>query len=376
MQPYGMSMDQKSFEADVRPSYQNSKPLYDQWVEAQNIPVIREFYIEDLRTVPLKPWAFKGGKGAILNLIGTGDVNDGYLSEIPPGQKLKPQRAMYEELIFVLEGHGSTSVWNDDNKKVTFEWGPGSLFSPPLNTWRQHFNGSGDKSARFLGVTSAPPLMNLFRDLDFIFSTPFSFKNRFDADSDSFSGKGKTWMAKNRPVWESNFIPDVRSLEVFAWKERGGGGGNIMIELSENCMSAHISEFPVGTYKKAHRHGAGAHVVIIGGEGYSLMWPEGEEHKRFDWRDGSVVGPPEDWFHQHFNTGATPARYLALKARGRKHTRPWGSKMYAVDASTEEGGDQIEYEHEDPAIRRMFEEALAMNGVACRMPPVAVKKIA
>ena len=126
-------MDQKEYEADVRPLYA-AKPLYEQWVTAQNIPVIKEFYIEDLRTVELKPWTLKGGNGAILNLIGTGDVNDAYLSEIPSGQSLKPLRCMYEELIYVVEGSGSTSVWNDENKKVTFEWGPGSLFSPPLNT--------------------------------------------------------------------------------------------------------------------------------------------------------------------------------------------------------------------------------------------------
>ena len=101
--------------------------------------------------------------------------------------------------------------------------------------------------------------------------------------------------------------------------------------MSENCMTAHISEFPVGTYKKAHRHGAGAHVVIIGGEGYSLMWPEGEEPKRFDWNDGSVVVPPEEWFHQHFNTGAKPARYLALK-RGAASIRALGARR--VTAST------------------------------------------
>src|SRR6185295_5744665 len=102
-------MDQKNFAGDIRPLYGN-KPLYDQWVEAQNIPVIREFYIEDLRTAKLAPWVSRGGTGAI---------NDGYISEIPPGQSLKPQRAMYEELIFVLEGNGSTSVWNDEKKKVT-----------------------------------------------------------------------------------------------------------------------------------------------------------------------------------------------------------------------------------------------------------------
>jgi quercetin dioxygenase-like cupin family protein len=369
-------MDQKQFEADVRPLYNNGKTLYDQWVEAQNIPIIHEFYLEDLRDVKLAPWDFKGGNGAILDLIGTGDIIAGYIAEIPAGQRFKPERAMYEEVIFVIEGHGSTSVWNDEKQKVTFEWGPGSLFSPPLNTWRQHFNGSGEKPARLLSVNLAPPIMNTFRNLDFVFNNPFSFNDRFSPDPESFSGKPKTWMAGNRPVWESNFIPDVRTLEVFSWKERGAGGGNIMIELAENCMSAHISEFPVGTYKKAHRHGPGAHVVIIGGKGYSLMWPEGSEPQRFDWHDGSVVVPPEDWFHQHFNTGATPARYLAIKAGGRKHTRPWGAKFYAVDESTASGGDQIEYEYEDPAIRRTFEQELAKNGVVCRMPPVAAKKSA
>src|SRR5436190_19265278 len=102
-------MDQKQFEADVRPLYSNTKPLDEQWVEAENVPVIRDFYLEDLRDVKLAAWAAKGGDGAILNLVGCGDVNDGYLVEIPAGQKLKPQRLMFEEVIFVIEGHGSTS---------------------------------------------------------------------------------------------------------------------------------------------------------------------------------------------------------------------------------------------------------------------------
>jgi hypothetical protein len=101
-----------------------------------------------------------------------------------------------------------------------------------------------------------------------------------------------------------------------------------------------------------------------------LMWPEGTPPRRFDWREGSIVVPPERWFHQHFNTGATPARYLALRAGGRKYPRPWGSKSYAVDESVKSGGDQIEYQDEDPQIRRTFEQELAKNGVACRMEAV------
>jgi quercetin dioxygenase-like cupin family protein len=342
---------------------------YRKWVEAQNIPVIREYYIEDLKTVAVSDWAWKGGKGAILNLIGTADSNDAYILEIPPGGSIKPQRMLFEEFYLVLDGHGSSTVWNDEKKKVSFEWQEGSLFSPPINTWRQHFNASGEKPARFLVVTSAPILFNLFRNQNFLFNSSFAFDDRFDAEPDSFSGAGVSYPVKATTVWDTNFVPDVRSIELYRRNNRGAGGSFLGLEMSENLMTAHISEFPVGTYKKAHRHGAGAHVVIIGGEGYSLMWPEGEPIKVFPWKYGSVVVPPENWFHQHFNTGTTPARYLAIRWGARKYSRAVG-KTYGTDLSVKEGGSQIEYRDEDPQIREMFEAALAKNGARSKMDDV------
>jgi quercetin dioxygenase-like cupin family protein len=351
------------------------KSPYQKWAEAQGVPIIKDFYIEDLRTVPLQPWAFRGGTGAIINLIGTGDLNEAYLSEIPPGGSLKPLRMMYEETVFVVEGNGSTAVWTDEKKKVTFEWGPGAIFAPPLNTWRQHFNASGTKPARLLVVTSAPPVMSMFRNMDFIFNNNYVFNDRFDADAESFSGAGVAYERRGRHVWDTNVVADVRKIELFSSAKRGAGGSNIQIELGENAMAVHISQFPVGTYKKAHRHGPGAHVVIIGGEGYSLMWPEGEEPKRFDWHDGTIIVPPERWFHQHFNTGAIPARYLAIRAGGAKFGRPWGKDPnMAQEKSLKEGGDQIEYEDEDPKIRQEFEEALKKSGAKSGMDAVIAKE--
>lgn len=341
------------------------KTFYERWQEREGIPVIGGYYVQDLRTAPLEPWTRKGGRGAFINLEGAELSDDAYLCEIPPGASLKPQRHLFEELIYVLSGRGATTIWNEGGPKQTFEWQEGSLFSPPLNTWHQHFNGQGDKPARYLGVTSAPLMINLMHTPDFILNNSYVFKDRYAGEEGYFSAKGKVNADR---LWESNFIPDVASIKLVEWKARGAGGTNIRFELCNNSMAAHISEFPVGTYKKAHRHGAGAHVIIIRGRGYSLMWPEGEPWKKIDWHVGSMFVPPERWFHQHFNVGREPARYLALR---------WGSgkyrigKAWGVAESVGAGGDQIEYEDEDPRVRELFEQEQAKAGAEVKMPPVA-----
>src|SRR3990172_4058250 len=134
-------------------------------------------------------------------------------------------------MISVVAGRGATSVWLDENRKQTFEWGPGSLFSPPINVWHQHFNGQGDRPARLLGVTTAPLVMDLFHNDDFIFNNPFVFKDRYNADADYFSAQGKVFA--NR-IWESNFVPDVRNFKPNDCEQRGAGGANVRFELSNN----------------------------------------------------------------------------------------------------------------------------------------------
>jgi hypothetical protein len=42
--------------------------------------------------------------------------------------------------------------------------------------------------------------------------------------------------------------------------------------------------------------------------------------------------------------------------------------------STEQGGDMIEFEDEDPAVRAMYVEELKKEGIELRNPPVTYKK--
>src|SRR3990172_1171189 len=349
----------------------SDKTSYEEWVETEGIPIVKGFYVEDVRTVSVEPWARKGVLGCYINLEGTCGTNDAYVCEIPPGSRTKPLRQMFEELIFVVSGRGATTVWQEGGSKRTFEWQAGSLFSPPLNAWHQHFNGQGDQPARFLAVTTAPTVMDLYHNVDFVFNNPFVFKDRFGGEEDYFSGKGEAFPGR---VWDTNFVADVGAFQLQSWEARGAGGKNIMFELADNTMCAHISEFPVGTYKKGHRHGPGAHVIIISGEGYSLLWPEGQPIKQVEWKVGRMVVPPNMWFHQHFNPGKSPARYLALRWGSRKYRRGEDVAMRRDQAtarwaeiSVKEGGGQIEYEDEDPQIYRIFHEACSTRGAEVKM---------
>jgi hypothetical protein len=236
-----------------------------------------------------------------------------------------------------------------------------------LNAWYQHFNGQGNEPARLFSVNSMPIVFNLFHNEEFIFHTSRDFTDRFDGEPDYFSGKGKAHPGR---IWDTNFIADARNFKLEEWKERGGGGTNVMLEMASGSMAAHISEFPVGTYKKAHRHGPGFNVIIIKGKGFSLFWREGESIKRYDWQDGSVFTPPPMMWHQHFNTGATPARYLPPRLGSIKFSlgEQFGD-VSKVDKDVKAGGNQIEYFDESPSIRKMFEEELAKSGTHSRMNP-------
>jgi len=365
------------------------KTAYGQWIKQEGLPVAEGHGVADVRAIPMAPWRRLGGRGAYIQLYGMEGFTGMYVAEIPAAGSLEPERHLYEEIICILEGNGATEIWQDGGSKKIFEWGKGSLFAPPVNAWHRLVNG-GREPVKFLAVTNAPLVMDIFHNADFVFQCPYSFTDRYAGQEDYFAVGNKRYETGRQHVWETNFIADVRAASLDARDIKGAGVRLTQFELSGNGLIGHLAQWPAGRYHKAHYHGPGAILLGLQSSGYVLLWPKeagvrpyedgnGDQVVEVKWKDGSVYCPPNGWFHQHFNTGTVPARHLAVRYGGKLF--PIGFKvasrifMQGEDSepytSVREGGTLIEYQDEDPEIRRRYEAELRKTGIACEMPAVS-----
>ena len=365
-----------------------SKTAYGKWIQQQGVPIYEGHGLDDVRQLEMSSWKRMGGRGAILQLYGMEGLTGMYVAEIPPGGALEPERHLYEEIICILDGNGATEVWQEGGPRRIFEWNKYSVFAPPLNAYHRLVNG-GREPVKFLAVTTAPLVMDVFHNVDFIFTCPFGFTDRYGGEQDYFATGSKRYEMDRQHIWETNFIPDVLAATLGARDIKGSGVQLTQFEIAGNGLIGHVSQWPAGRYHKAHYHGAGAILLGLQSSGYVLLWPKdagvrpyesGHEDQvvQVPWREGSVYCPPDKWFHQHLNTGPEPARHLALRYSSRLH--PVGIRVAAKVmmqgedgapyTSVRDGGTLIEYEDEDPEIRRRYEAALKQTGVPCQMPPV------
>ncbi len=66
-----------------------------------------EDYAVDLFAVETALWPRYGVKAAAVHLKGRGDFGNMFVLDIPPGGSTSPQRHLYEDVVYVLEGSGS-----------------------------------------------------------------------------------------------------------------------------------------------------------------------------------------------------------------------------------------------------------------------------
>ncbi len=340
---------------------------YDNWVDSTGLPVYDGHFIPDARTIKVARWEERECDAAFIRLAGQEGYTESRITELRPGAQSAEVKLAFDEAIYVLDGQGMTTLRSPDGKTSrSFEWQKHSLFLVPRYAIHQFKNMLGQKPARLLHFNYLPLSMAGNPDPVFHFHNPFEDPAAL-ADPDLYSAAKVSANDEFLPgvgCWYGNFFADMRAWDKLdPNKGRGAGGSSVFIRFPKSPLWAHMSVFPPRTYKKAHRHGPGVVIVIPGGEGFSVMWREGEEKIFIPWQEGSVFVPPDNWFHQHFNLTSGPARYLALHS-------PYHFNMSA-ETVKDPAKDQIEYSDEDPVIRQRFEAELAKRGMTSLVPPQA-----
>jgi oxalate decarboxylase/phosphoglucose isomerase-like protein (cupin superfamily) len=360
------------------PSTRHLKFTHDIWMDALGLPIHTGYYIPDLRTLELGRWEERGCDAAFIQLEGQQGITETRVSEIPARGVLPPVRLAFDEVVYVAQGRGATTIWRSGGEKKSFEWGENSMFLLPRHHFHQFSNTHGSQPARLLHYNYFPLLLSASPDPDAFISTnrgeagePVHAMDLEEMYAEPFikvTNEEDVIWKRRQQVWVSSFFPDMSAWnKLNVSQRRGAGGRSVAMEFPGSEISCHMSMFPPRTYKKAHRHGPGRAIVIPAGEGYSVMWEEGKDKVVAPWKPGSLITPPNKWFHQHFNVGQSPARYLAFHP-------PLQFDGHAEKVE-DRARDQIEYVVEDPAVRQMFEAELAKRGMQSEIPDIAYQQV-
>jgi quercetin dioxygenase-like cupin family protein len=354
------------------------KTTYQRFLEEENIPVYKG-WSANMYTVEVKPWKRHGEgiSGAYADLEGVGGSVDNWVMEIAPGAQTKAIRHLYDENIIILSGEGETHIWREaaPEKKAVIHWRKGTVFAPPLNTWHQHFN-KGSEPARLSAETTLPIVLDIFRNREFIFNNPFDFADRYASEPDYFDPENRVDYGPTPDHHSLSLVNLVRNAWTLRLFNAGQGYKDIdrHFNLSGSSMPSHVEQFPVGTYERAHRHNAGATIILLTGTGYTLLWPQtagetpwkngnADQVHRTDWGPGVLFVPPTQWYHQHFNNGEDPARFIRLGGPPGNESFPVGAEGLTTGSNT-----QIPFAEEDHYVRELFEKELAANGAKINMP--------
>ncbi|MEE8438494.1 MAG: cupin domain-containing protein, partial [Micropepsaceae bacterium] len=303
------------------------KTPYDLFMESEEIPCFRDIGIGNVQKLPLKPWKRKGGKGTYIQLHGTESKWGCYLIEVPPRGALNPEKHLYEEVYFVVEGRGTTEVWQEgDSKKHTFEWQAGSIFSIPMNAYHRIVN-AGSAPAVLLGGTTAPIVMNTLQSLEAIFDCPMVFRDRFSSADDYYKYKDDVEPdpVRGLAMRRTNFVPDAVNCELPLDNRRSPGFRRVEPFMTDNTFYFWLGQHETGRYSKAHAHISAAVLICIKGKGYTHTWPEhlgvspwkdghADQIRRIDYEPvGMISAAPGGarWYHQHFGVSKDPLRLMA-----------------------------------------------------------------
>ena len=348
-----------------------AESTYERFMKAQGVPIYSGAGFRDVCELELGDWERIGGRGAFLVLDNTIDLLGMQVIEIPPGKSLRPQRCLYEQKYWVIDGRGSTELWlSDGSHRRNFEWNTGSLFAVPMNCSFRLVNATLSPALLLVGST-APYMINIFKNDKFVFDNNFDFRERYDGEADFFDWNRETFATPDlsRAMWKTNLIPDIQRCELPLDNQRSPGYRRTELHMANGHFECFVGEHVSGRYSKAHAHSSGAVLICVRGEGYTYNWPvtvgitpwksgNAAAVETVEYVPGGMVAAAPgggNWYHQHFGIGREPLRVLVFRSGlpGRRWTEYSGRAGHPtgwLNANLEEGGKSIGYHAEDPYI--------------------------
>lgn len=327
---------------------------YEDWARAEGVPIHTGPTV-NMQNASVANWPRFGTKGAICHVDGHCDFLSVFLLELDQGQTSADQRHLYEELCFVVAGTGMTEIETATGKQIV-SWRPGSLFSMPMNSAYRHCN-TGTGRARIAAVNDMRYLFSLFRNEQFVFGMPVSFPER------QTNAQGLVNDAAD-PYLDGSAFTDLSALDMSP-ASRSPLPSRLPLSLYDGTLSADLWQLDPGTYTEAKRQFHGVHMIVIAGEGYTLVSEDATLNAvRVDLQPGDVFAAPAMKYYQHFNTGAAPFRFLTIELGSVRHPMFRHRRAdYGDESVFAAGRDIIPYARQDTGIRRAWENALKEKGI-------------
>src|SRR5207237_540881 len=140
------------------------KFTHDVWMDSLGLPIHSGYYIEDLRSLQLGRWEERGCDAAFVQLEGQQGITETRVSEVPARAVLPPVRLAFDEVVYVVQGRGATSIWRSGGERKSFEWQENSMFLLPRHHFHQFSNTHGSRPARLLHYNYFPLLLSASPD--------------------------------------------------------------------------------------------------------------------------------------------------------------------------------------------------------------------
>ncbi len=239
------------------------------------------------------------------------------------------------EAVIYYEGGEGYSVIDG----IEYPWKPGDFICVPMFAWHRHVVTRGD-AMTYLAATTGPLSMYLglavYEDERYpehwIFAQKGEEELRTLIPGKTGAPEGSTKVAvgsaEKQEARSQTDLVYAKALAYASKEEKDRRAGKVLVRGEDlhfeptrmgnvalvvdptvgfhvRTLGTLVAEIPAGKRSGAHRHAYEETNYVVAGSGYSII-----EDQRFDWKKGDSFCIPFFGWHQHFNTGKEPARFL------------------------------------------------------------------